>query len=72
MFLGINKFSALPRAHFDLHLAAQARMSLSRAQKHILYLQTLLFYICSLFYSYHNVFAVLLLSIIQVLNSTFN
>ena len=32
MFLGINMFWALLRAHFNPRLTAQAKMSLSRAQ----------------------------------------
>ena len=32
MFLGINMFWALLRAHFNPHLTARAKMSLSRAQ----------------------------------------
>ena len=32
MFLGINIFWALPRAHFNPRLRARAEMSLSRAQ----------------------------------------
>ena len=32
MFLGLNIFRALLRAHFSPRLAAQAKMSLSRAQ----------------------------------------
>ena len=32
MFLGINMFWALLRAHFNPHLTAQAKMSLNRAQ----------------------------------------
>ena len=32
MFLGINIFWGLLRAHFNLHLTARAKMNLSRAQ----------------------------------------
>jgi len=32
MFLGINMFWALLRAHFNPHLVARAKMSLSQAQ----------------------------------------
>ena len=35
MFLGINMFWALLRAHFNRHLVTRAKMGLSQGPKHI-------------------------------------